>query len=164
MKRLNLGCGRDIRLRYVNLDNLKLKGVDIIWDLNKLPITKFKENEFDEILAYNILEHFSNIKPIMNELYRISKKDTIIKIRVPYYNSENAFHDPTHKSFFSYDSFDYFSKDFKGYHYEGIKANFKVMKIDIVGFRLLPKSILRKISKYVPSLVTELRFTLKTIK
>lgn len=33
MKRLNLGCGRDIKKGWINLDILKLPGVDVVYDL-----------------------------------------------------------------------------------------------------------------------------------
>jgi len=164
MKKLNLGCGRDIKEGYINLDNVALNGVDVIWDLSSLPIKIFKENEFDEIYAKHVIEHFNNIIPIMNELYRISKNNAIIKIFVPFYNSEHAFRDPTHKSFFNYDTLDYFTKEYYLRYYKEIKCTFKIEKIDIIGFRLVPKSILRKLSKYLPNLVTELRFTLRVIK
>jgi len=39
MKKLNLGCGNDIKKDYVNLDIAKLQGVNVVWDVNKLPLT-----------------------------------------------------------------------------------------------------------------------------
>ena len=35
--RLNLGCGRDVREGYVNVDSLRLSGVDVVTDLFKMP-------------------------------------------------------------------------------------------------------------------------------
>ena len=46
--KLNLGCGRDIREGYVNLDKAGLDGVDVVHDLNVFPYP-FEDNEFDEI-------------------------------------------------------------------------------------------------------------------
>lgn len=48
-KKLNLGCGKDIKKEYVNLDIRKFPGVDIIHDLNKFPYP-FKDDSFDEII------------------------------------------------------------------------------------------------------------------
>lgn len=45
MKKLNLGCGKDIKAGYVNLDIVKLDGVYVVWDVNKLPLP-FKKEEF----------------------------------------------------------------------------------------------------------------------
>lgn len=106
MKRLNLGCGRDIKKDWINLDISKLPGVDVVHDINKLPLP-FQNNEFDYILCNDILEHVEYI-PIMKELYRILKIDGVIEIRVPHFTSRYNFMDPTHKKLFSFLLFDFF--------------------------------------------------------
>ena len=60
MKKLNLGSGEDIKKDYVNLDAVKLKGVDIVYNLNKYP-WPLKDNEFDFIYCNNVLEHLDSI-------------------------------------------------------------------------------------------------------
>lgn len=37
IKKINLGCGPDIRNGWINTDQFKHKGVDAIFDLNKTP-------------------------------------------------------------------------------------------------------------------------------
>ena len=49
--KLNIGCGKKILNGYINLDVVKLPGVDIVHDLNKYP-WPFKDNYFDEIYYY----------------------------------------------------------------------------------------------------------------
>jgi hypothetical protein len=44
----------------------------------------------------------------MEELYRICKDGALVKIIVPYFRSRWAFIDPTHRHFFTADSFSYF--------------------------------------------------------
>jgi len=39
MKRLNLGCGTDIKKGWVNLDKFKYNDSILVHDLNKLPIS-----------------------------------------------------------------------------------------------------------------------------
>lgn len=109
MKRLNLGCGTDIKKGWINLDNSVLTGVDVKHNILKFPYP-FKNNEFDYILASHILEHFypEEITKIMNELHRIIKKDGILEIRVPYYNSPNNFQVLDHKTQFEFESFNQF--------------------------------------------------------
>jgi predicted SAM-dependent methyltransferase len=48
MNKLNLGCGKDIRKGWTNLDCVNLPGVDIVHNINYLPLP-FNDNEFDEI-------------------------------------------------------------------------------------------------------------------
>lgn len=54
------------------LDFDKLKNPDVVHNLNDFPYP-FKDNEFDKILAFRILEHLSNPLKVMGEFYRISK-------------------------------------------------------------------------------------------
>ncbi|PIN89777.1 hypothetical protein COU57_05320 [Candidatus Pacearchaeota archaeon CG10_big_fil_rev_8_21_14_0_10_32_14] len=108
MKKLNLGCGNDIRQGYINLDVAELDGVDVVWDVKKLPLP-FGKGEFDEILCNDILEHIDYI-PLLKDLHRILKKDGVLKIRVPHFTSANNYRDPTHKKMFSILTFDFFVK------------------------------------------------------
>lgn len=106
VKKLNLGCGNDTKEGYINLDSAKLPGVDVVWDIEKLPLP-FQNDEFEEILAQDILEHTEYI-PVLKDLHRILKTGGKLSIRVPHFTSKNNFADPTHKKMFSIMTFDYF--------------------------------------------------------
>ena len=106
MKRLNLGCGTDIRKDWVNLDIADIEGVDVIHDINKLPLP-FEWEEFDYILCKDILEHFEYV-PLLRELHRILKKGGMLEICVPHFTSQDNFIDPTHKKLFSFQTFEFF--------------------------------------------------------
>ena len=123
-KKLNLGCGKDIKDGYINVDSVKLPGVDIVHDLNKFP-WPFKDDEFDEVYASHILEHLKDTLKVMEELHRITKKTGVIKIKVPLVPGPAAFSDPTHRSFFTYFTFDYFTGK-RGDWYS--RARFKIIK------------------------------------
>ena len=134
MKKLNLGCGKDILKGYVNLDNNKLKGVDIVHNLNETPYP-FSDNEFDEINAKAIFEHLDDLQKVLEEIYRISKKGAILNVSVPHFASLGAFVDPTHKRFFTYYTFDYYSINSKKEishldYYSNVK--FKIIKKKII--------------------------------
>lgn len=109
MKKLNLGCGKDIRKDYLNVDIINNEGVDVICDFNRL--LPFESNSFDEIICYDVLEHIKERNLIVKEIHRILKKGGIIKINVPYALSVNGFIDPTHINFFTYHTFEYYLKD-----------------------------------------------------
>ncbi len=136
MKKLNLGCGKEILEGYTNLDIIKLEGTDIVHDLNEFPYP-FKDSTFDEILAKSVLEHLWDLQKAMEELWRISKPGAVITIWVPHFESLGATVDPTHKLFFSYYSFDYYCKGgtFKSKHqydYYSQKANFMLLDRKII--------------------------------
>ncbi len=125
MKKLNIGCGNDVKEGYINLDNKKLKGIDVVHDLNKTPYP-FSSGTFDEIYASHVLEHLEDLSKVMKELHRIIKKGGCLIIRVPHFTNSGAFADPTHRHFFGFRTFDYFLEDsemsyYFDFHFERIK-------------------------------------------
>jgi predicted SAM-dependent methyltransferase len=61
MKILDVGCGNN---KYkgnkgdivIGIDKVKLKGVDVVHDIEKTP-WPFKTNEFDCVICSHVLEH-----------------------------------------------------------------------------------------------------------
>lgn len=109
-RKLNLGCGPDIRPGHINLDSLKIKGVDVVHNLNKFPYP-FKDNSFDEVYCSHVLEHVDDLIKVLSELRRITAPRGKIIIRVPHFSCGVSYRDPTHKRLFSYFTFDYFTDD-----------------------------------------------------
>lgn len=109
-KKLNLGCGEDIKEGFINLDFVDLKGVDIVHNLEKFP-WPFKDNEFDEIYTSHYLEHINDFERTILEIKRIAKNGAKITIRVPHFSCGVTYRDPTHKIFYSYFTFDYYIKN-----------------------------------------------------
>lgn len=109
MKRLNIGCGKDIKEGWLNLDSAKLPGVDIVHDIQKLPLP-FKDEEFDEILCQDVLEHIEYI-PVLKDIHRILKQTGKLTIRVPHFTSKNNYIDPTHTKRFSIYTFEMFCEN-----------------------------------------------------
>lgn len=108
INRLNIACGKDIKKGWVNLDFIKIEGVDVIHDLNKYPYP-FKDNTFDEIFASHIIEHLDNSEKFLCELWRISKNNGKVIIRTPHFSSPGCWTDVTHRRGFSFDSLFIFS-------------------------------------------------------
>lgn len=81
--KLNLGCGKDIREGYINIDFTNYNGVDVVHDLNApLP---YADNTIDEIVAQDILEHFTyvNTDRIFNYWVRVLKSAGVMILQVP---------------------------------------------------------------------------------
>jgi len=106
-KILDLGCGTRKRPDAIGLDINPLSNADVIHDLSKFPYP-FEEDSFDEIYVDNVLEHLDDVIRTMEELHRISRNGAVVKIIVPYFRSRWAFIDPTHRRYFTVDSFAYF--------------------------------------------------------
>jgi len=142
-KKLNVGCGSDIKNDYINLDFIKQPGVDVVHDLNKLP-WPFKDNTFDEVYCSHVLEHFDNLERIMLEIKRISKSGAIIDIRAPHFSCGVTYRDPTHKTFFSYFTFDYYTKKNVNYKKRDNLCFIQIMKrkLNFTRFALTPLNYL----------------------
>jgi ubiquinone/menaquinone biosynthesis C-methylase UbiE len=85
-KRLNLGCGTDLKEGYLNIDRKNYGNPKIFeMELNKYP-WNLPNNHFEEIYLSHILEHL-NIEKALLELIRISKPGAFIKIRVPHHSN-----------------------------------------------------------------------------
>jgi SAM-dependent methyltransferase len=109
LRKLNLGCGKDIREGWVNLDISPIPGVDIVHNIEKLPLP-FPDNSFDEILCHDILEHIHYI-PVLRDIYRILAPGGILQVRIPHFTSKNNAVDPTHIRTFSVETLDFFVVD-----------------------------------------------------
>ena len=109
--KLNVGCGRDIRSDFVNLDVVQLPGVNVVHDLEAFP-WPFEDSTFDEIHLINVLEHLPETIRTLEELHRISKPGATVIVRVPFWNSPDMLADPTHKKSFSERTLNFFDPDF----------------------------------------------------
>jgi len=122
---LDVGCGEAKRNGCIGLDLRELKGVDIISDANKLP---FRNNIFDGIFLIHIIEHIFDINLFMSDIWRVSKKDAIIKIWTPHYTSHNSYTDITHIHHLGSRSLDYFDKTTILGKYWISKTQFRILK------------------------------------
>ena len=138
--KLNLGCGFDRREGYVNVDNQPLCAPDKIADLEVFP-WPFETNEATEILLSHVLEHLGARKEtylkIIQELYRISAPDALIKISVPHPRHDDFLTDPTHVRAINADQFFMFSKKQNGKWREEGAANTRLAEILDVDFEVV---------------------------
>lgn len=82
-RRVNLGCGYDIRPDYLNVDFIERHGPDIISDVTCLPM--LPDRYFDEIIAQDVWEHFERAKtqPALAEWARLLSNSGFLWVRIP---------------------------------------------------------------------------------
>ena len=131
--KLHLGCGRDYKEGYHNVDFNKNVKADQYFDLNeKFPL---EDNTYDEIFTEGAIEHiFENKRfQFMDECWRVCKPGAKIKILTNHFSSVWALQHLGHHSYFGVDSFSVMEGDcFNGEQYN--KARFKIHKIKLYFF------------------------------
>ncbi len=162
-----MGCGRDVRAGYVNVDSKPLEGVDVVCDFAHIP-WPFRDDAFDEVLAVHVIEHLHDTMRTMEELHRITHAGARLTIEVPHYKHSNAYKDPTHVRFFTEETFDYFGKDDRSYY---TRARFRVERVEKHYEHHIDKWIRRPfprllpwVERYLDNTVEKLVFTLVTEK
>lgn len=161
--KLDLGCGARKRPGYMGLDRAALPGVDIVCDIEKgIPL---KDNSVEAVYSNYFLEHVGDLIFLFQELYRVCSDGARIELVVPYYASINAFKDPTHRSFFTEETFEYFSGEkWYGSDYK-INTNFKVLEINYSYSNLIKWLPFKKyLRRYLFNVVGAMEVKLKVIK
>jgi ubiquinone/menaquinone biosynthesis C-methylase UbiE len=103
MRKLNLGCGKDYKKGWTNVDVIGVKK-DVKHNLNKVPYP-FRKNTFDEILMKMVLEHLDDPIKVLKEIVRISANNAKLTIIVPHATSYANFTDIQHRTNFKENSF-----------------------------------------------------------
>lgn len=129
-RKLNVGCGKDIKEGWDNLDRQELPGVNIVVDLDEpQPLIHAPDNTYDEIYCSHVLEHITHILPCMEELHRVAKPGAQLHIRVPHGATDIAFEDPTHVRNFFPRSFMYFGQPYYHLADYGYRGDWKLDEI-----------------------------------
>ncbi|MDH4149304.1 MAG: methyltransferase domain-containing protein [Betaproteobacteria bacterium] len=122
--RINLGSGKDYRPGYLNIDINRSLNPDIVVDLAApvdFPVSVssptfesvvLAENQFDEIIAFDVLEHVQQLPQLMGNCLKLLKEGGRFTILVPYDLSLGAWQDPTHVRAFNENSWLYYTQWF----------------------------------------------------
>ena len=103
---INLGCGDKKIDGAIGVDCRKTDAVDIRWNLSR-KWWPFRKERFDNAYAMDIVEHMIDVFRFIDNVWRILKPKGMLYIRTTYFDSEQAYKDPTHFHFFTLESFDF---------------------------------------------------------
>jgi predicted SAM-dependent methyltransferase len=113
--KLNMGCGFNKLDGYWNVDVEKKCNPDEVINLEETP-WPYDDNFFEQIYAYNILEHLGNTPQIftnvMKEMYRVSQHGAIWNIQVPHHRCDLYWDDYTHVRVLTPKTFRMFDQQF----------------------------------------------------
>jgi len=128
--KLNLGACDRAFPGYLSVD--LCPPADVVTDLSKP--WPWADSTVEAVKAFDIIEHIEDKIHLMNELWRVLKPGGKAEIEVPNAtHGAGAFQDPTHKSYWTMNSFQYF-EDKSSYRKRfakayGIAARFNVISI-----------------------------------
>ncbi|MBT3690759.1 methyltransferase domain-containing protein [Candidatus Woesearchaeota archaeon] len=123
--KLNIGCGKDSKPGYYNVDLIKFDGVDKVLDLDKFPYD-LPSDHFDEIYCKSVLQCVKNPTEVVSEFHRLLKKGGRLYFDVPHFSSKNCWKDITHRRGYAFHSFDIFMDN--NFYVSGAKVSFSRMK------------------------------------
>lgn len=104
---VNLGCGKDVRPGWVNVDRHPFPGVTVAdAERDSLP---FPDGSVDVVYASHFLEHVFDLERVIREVHRILKPDGIFEVRVPH--GLKSLYDPWHQHAFNLATFDRFTRE-----------------------------------------------------
>ena len=103
-KKLNLGCGDDIRKGWDNVDVREMNGEIQVLDLNKFPYP-YESNTYDELILMSVIEHLKEPIKVLLEVVRICKNKAKVTILVPHAYSYEHVSDLQHRNNFTENTF-----------------------------------------------------------
>lgn len=107
---LNIGCGPNRDLNYINCDMYPQTGAELVFDISK-PNWPIPDNSVSSVKLFHVLEHLAgDFQIFFQELYRVCKNDAEIQIRVPHPRHDWFLIDPTHVKPWHEESFSYLDK------------------------------------------------------
>lgn len=140
--KLNLGCGKNFKPGWVNVDKCIDVQSDVWFDLDCLP-WPFDDNSADQVEMYAVLEHLSDTMQTLAELHRVMKPGATCHIHVPYAGSHWAFQDPTHKRYFTERTMNYVMDEF-AYNFYG-NVRFEILRAKLTVGWNSPTAIIRNL-------------------
>jgi hypothetical protein len=164
LKKLNFGCGNDIRDGWDNCD--LQPEAPINFDFNIYPYNKLKDNYYDYILIYTVLENIDYPEKALNELRKKCKNGAIIDITAPYWNNKGVWNDLKSKRGFNEECFKLLADRSKNYYINN-KRDFAIESIELIPTNVgkwIPKLIREKLSTFVSGMIMHIHVKLRVLK
>ena len=141
--KLNLGCGRDYREGFVNIDINEDVKKDFKVNVEE-GLKQFEDNSFDYVYSRHVLEHIDprKLRLLMDEVYRVCNSGAIVDIYIPHFSCGKTYQSYNHLTFMSW--FTFSVKEFSKFKIIKRKLSFMRDELPYTG-----KPILNPISKII---------------
>ena len=139
MARLNVGCGQDLPVGFINIDKVPLGPNVLKWDVDETPITAVWE-DLDEIRCWGNLNEFRHdVIEMMNMFWKALRDGGLLDVVVAVVdNGVGCFRDPAAKRYLSSQWVEYFFRGGlweTGGHGLGFVGQFEMVSNEVVGER-----------------------------
>ncbi len=162
MKKLNFGCGREIRKGWDNCDIQK--EAPISFDFDKFPYP-LKDDYYDYICIKVVLGYLLYPEMVLFELWKKCKNGAIIDINCAFWNNVGAFNLLISKRGFSEKCF--YSLKENGYDLNRSKK-FEIASLELiptkVGKCIYPKKLRNKLSNIFCGIFSNIYVKLRVVK
>lgn len=160
--RVNLGCGRDVRDGWLNIDQFHSEGSDrpdllCDFDTERVPL---EDDSVDYVELIHVIEHLRNPLHVMEEVHRILKPNGMVHIACPHGSSDDAFEDPTHVRQYFPGSFLYFAQPTYWRADYGYRGDFDIERVEL----WVPKGVTMIHTIVSRNQVFEMKAWLKPVK
>jgi SAM-dependent methyltransferase len=165
--RLNLGCGRDIRPGWVNIDCAPLPGVDHVVDFDAKPVLPFDDDSVTRSQGSHVIEHLRDPLPFMAELWRVTAPGRLAVFRCPYGSADDADEDPTHVRRMFAGSWAYFGQPHFWRADYGYTGDWQPVRVELVmfpGLETCTDPELRSMIRFQRNVVAEMVAILRCVK
>lgn len=162
-RKLNFGCGNDIRSGWDNVD--VQKGARITsFDFNTFPYP-LKSNTYDLIESRSVLQMLDKPDDVLMELWRIAKNGAFIRIEVPYWHNKGAYNDIQTKHWFNENSFIHFAEQ-RPCRIDTLQklSIARLLKRSTIVGRFLPEMLKKKLDLFIGGLYAEIVIEFRVIK
>ena len=161
MRKLNFGCGNDLKDGWDNADIQN--EAPMSFDFNRFPYP-IKDNTYDYILVKQVLEHLKEPNKVLDELWRISKHNAIIKSIVSDCSNRGGYGSFEHKHYFSEIAFKEYCEEWRKIR----KVNkFEIIKLELLPTEIgcfFPKFIRNKLCLFIGGLIGNIDCEMRVIK
>lgn len=155
-KKLNLGCGKDYRPGWVNVDAVAAVRPDVVHDLAEpLP---FADQTFSLVLAQDILEHFTKemVVEVIREIARVLIVGGQLEVRVPNLNDiieRFADDEATRNEFIYGTTFEtgIFGAHKVGFTPVGLVAMMEQVNLQLIGINRVETNFVARFKKVLPN-------------
>lgn len=165
--RLNLGCGRDIREGWVNIDCAPAPGVDHVTDFDSKPVLPFDDDSVTRSEGSHVIEHLRDPLPFMEELWRVTRPGGRAVFRCPYGSTDDADEDPTHMRRMFSGSWGYFGQPHYWRADYGYRGDWQPVQVTLVMFPGLGDATdgeLQSMVRFQRNVVAEMTAALRCVK